>query len=166
MSKIHQANKLSTEDTPRIKLKVRTSKKLKPFSIKALPDSGATKTIIAYDIAQSHNIPIKGTKDKLFAANDTQLRCEGRCTLWLDEIKTEALVSSSLKSELIVSWTDLVRLDIIPADFPARQTHAHAHHASPIKATDELQMDDIIDEFSDVLPVSYTHLTLPTTPYV
>ena len=150
VSKIHKTKNATKDDTPRMKIKVRASKNATPFKIKALPDSGATKTIIAHILAREHNVRIKQSKDKLFAANDTQLACEGHCAIWLDEIKTEALISSTLTSELIISWTDLVRLDVISANFPSRQAY---HTAAPVTTNppSSIPLDDLIEHFGDCL---------------
>ena len=53
--------------------------------------------------------------------------------------QTTVLVAADLNHAALIGWQDLQRLHVIPASFPA---------------------------VAAVAPVSYTHLTLPTTPYV
>ena len=72
-------------------------------------------------------------------------------------------ISSELKENMLISCDDLRKLRVIPADFPntvLAVTHDDLN-PQPTKCTPmSIALED------NASPVSYTHLTLPTTPYV
>ena len=132
-----------SRDTPRLEIEVRGRKC--QFHFKALPDTGATRSIISLDLVQKHNIPYQISSDKLYAADDSQLKCEGFTTLWVNGVKIKPLVSSSIINEFIICWHNLVEMDVLPADFPSGRGHKFAQ----INTKDTL--DSIITDFSDIL---------------
>ena len=77
-------------------------------SCKALPDTGCTQTIMSLRWAKSHNIDVDPEGSvPILAADGKRMMCEGSAKLHIfyegAEIKTEALVSSVLKDELLIS---------------------------------------------------------------
>ena len=131
-----------TRDTPRVKVEVRAAKH--NFTFKALPDTGATRSIMSLDIANKYNLTIKPTSERLFAADDSRLKCEGSVKLKVDGVRMHLLVSSSLKREIIICWHDLVAMDILPADFPSR-----SNKIAQIKTEDSLE--SLYTEYETIL---------------
>ena len=58
VSALHQYSR----DTPRLEIEVRGRKS--NFKLKALPDTGATRSIISLDLACKHNILFKSSAEK------------------------------------------------------------------------------------------------------
>ena len=88
-----------------------------------MPDSGATRTIISYDLALEHGLLIDRSKaHAIKAANDAHMACEGavKFTVHFQKkvIEVCALVSSALTSDILLSWHDLVLLGVLPKNFP------------------------------------------------
>ena len=112
---------------------------------KALPDSGATKLVLSLDLAKRINLTPKLKANSLYAADNRKLACEGRAMVKVDGIKVQILVSSSLNNELILSWHDLIRLGVLPADFPNKI-------ATVARISDSMDsLDAIKRDFGDVL---------------
>ena len=108
--------------TPRTSVKVRSSNGAK-FRMKALPDTGCTTTLISDDLRKKYALRSKRSTAKLVAADDSELDCSGKVEILIDNVKTMALVTKSLKDELIIGWPDLIRLGIISPNFPERTVH-------------------------------------------
>jgi hypothetical protein len=92
------------QPTPRILLRLRHAGG--EFSFSCLPDSGASRTIIAYDLASSEGVRLDpGEKVNLRAANGEKMACEGAVTLNVQlgrkRATIRALVSSALQGR---SW--------------------------------------------------------------
>ena len=132
--------------TPKIKV-ILKGKNGTPFKFRALPDTGCTTTVMSEDISKAHGLRIKPCTDKLIAADDSELDCRGEAELWIDEVKTRALVSNSLKNEVIIGWPDLKRLGIISPNFPERQkTQGVNSISNPVD-----QLETVKQKFSDIL---------------
>ena len=135
--------------TPILHVKVKCGSK--SFDLKALPDTGASRSILAYDIVQKFNLPLIEQTELIKAANGTPLKCEGTVCLHLSFNNTDVilypLVSSDLHYDAILSWHDLVLIGVIHSDFPyvkSSFTQVSASYTLP----DELQ--PVLDEFQDV----------------
>ena len=134
-------------DTPRMKVTVQpTTGKRNRFQFDALPDTGATRTIIAKDIAEKHGITYHPTTERLFAADDNEIACEGTAVVKIEGHRLKPLISSAIKSDIILSWHDLVTLGAIPADFP----NINSVKATKTKKEDNL-IDQLIEDYPDVL---------------
>ena len=112
-----------TKDTPRVEVKV-ARKGRKAFNFKALPDTGTTRTIVALNVVKRHGIiPRWNPNERLLAANGKRMSCQGTTNLKLTHngvrINANAIVSSSVKDEILISWHDLVKLGIIRQSFPS-----------------------------------------------
>jgi hypothetical protein len=117
----------SSNSTPLLPLLV-YPKAGKAFSMKALPDTGATESLISFDLVQTFNIAMdKSQKLKIVAANESRLVCLGSVSLrmHLESDKEEqngvdviAFVTPDLKDELIISWHHLILLNVLPKSFP------------------------------------------------
>ena len=113
--------------TPKMSIEISaaTQHKFKPFTMMALPDSGTTRTLIAHNVAKRHGLRIdKSGVEPIEAANATSMPCEGSVIVNIScngiTTQTNALVSSALRDEVLISWHDLQRLKVLPANFPAQ----------------------------------------------
>lgn len=93
-----------------------------PFSFSALPDTGATRSVISYDLAHTNGM----TEDtshrvSLKAANGQHMNCLGVTTFTCSRkgmfVVISAIISMDLQ-DFFVSWHDLVKLGIIAPTFP------------------------------------------------
>ena len=155
----------STNDTPRLKATFAINKKgHNRFEYDALPDSGCTRTVISYKIAGEKNLWILPTKDRLYAANGARLPIEGETFLWINGVQTNALVSSAI-NDIIISWQDLVKLDVLPADFPTPKPQRTTAKDEKVKQATTCSKDTqtimtaITNKFGEVLTDE-----LPPTP--
>ena len=121
----------------------------KSFEFKVTPDTGTTCTVVAADILQVHDVPfIPSSSNKLFNASGAPMSCEGTIDLSLSipacgsnrAIATQALVSSDLSNEILLSYKDQVDLKILPNNYPNVIAQVKADTLTSIKA-----------EFKDVL---------------
>jgi hypothetical protein len=131
--------------TPRIRLKLQHGEK--QFSYQCMPDSGASRTIIAHDVAMRHGLQLDGgDRVNIRAANGERMPCEGAVTvnasLGKRTVALRALVSSALKEEILLGWQEMVALGILTKTFP-----------SPINAVTHEQAGDakaLAEEFPEV----------------
>ena len=75
--------------------------------------------------AKSHNIEVDPAGSvPIIAADGKRMMCEGSARIQIHyedaKIETEALVSSVLKENLLISWCDLKKLDVLWHNFPHR----------------------------------------------
>jgi hypothetical protein len=92
------------------------------FNFRALPDSGASKSVISHDLAMKHGLAIKGTLLTLTSASG-DMTVNGTVRLLVStktqkDIVMDALVSSSLRNEMLLSWGDMTQLHILSRNFP------------------------------------------------
>ena len=115
-----RSRRLHNMETPRLSLTIQPRKGHRgtPFSVDALPDTGATRTVISLDSAKSHGFPIVRTHEQLYSADDSPLKCEGQIYISIEGVSIVPLVSSSITDDLIISWHDLRELGVIDDDFP------------------------------------------------
>jgi hypothetical protein len=131
--------------TPRVRLELGHGDARFPFS--CMPDSGASRTIIAYNVAKEHDMKLDaGDKVNIRAANGERMPCEGAVTisakLGRNSAVVRALVSSALKDEILLGWQDMVALRILTDTFPAPISAVTQENASDI--------GKIADEFPEV----------------
>ncbi len=112
--------------TPRLKLSIGQKERGgRRFEFRATPDTGATRTLIAYDLVKEHKLKVQSNHDgSLYAANGERMQCEGTCKFYAETddgwcVRVDALVSSSLEDEILLSWHDLQALGVLPKHFPA-----------------------------------------------
>merc|ERR1711978_667242 len=111
--------------TPRMNIQVSGMNEGHHAPSKALPDTGCTQTIMSLKWARSHKVAIDPEGSiPIMAADGKRMMCEGSAKITIHyeglQIKTEVLVSSVLKDEMLISWHDLVKLEIISKNFPHR----------------------------------------------
>ena len=107
------------------------------FSLTAIPDTGATKTLINTKCVQNLNLSNMVWRNKRYnitAANGTKLSCEGtleiiaRNKISATPIHIETLVTDGIREEMLLGWQDLRSLSVIPPAFP--EAHAFLAQAS------------------------------------
>ena len=131
--------------TPRIDINVKAQGQ-PSFNFKSLPDTGATRTIIAFNLAKRNGIkPQRNPNERLYAANGQSMACEGTVMLTLAyngiTVTANAIVSSAIRDEILICWHDLIRLNVIHETFPAS--------VCKIETVDNL--DKIKKDYPDVL---------------
>jgi len=138
--------------TPRMELVIESDNGT-PFSYSALPDTGATKTIMHNSIAQSYGIkPKPAGKAFLTLGDDRKILCEGNASISIiyqgARISTTALISSSVKKDIFVGWHDLQALGILSPRFPDRITSQESHFALTDSSLEELfkKFPDVFNE--------------------
>ena len=115
------ARKVGSLPTPRINVTIQSSGQ--EFKFDALPDTGSTRTIVSYDIAKRYGLKIQTKqKEALFAANDQLMPCEGKLDLNISymgrTVQVDAIVTSAMRNEVLISWHDLISLRVISHTFP------------------------------------------------
>jgi hypothetical protein len=157
--RIKSCKEVSDNSTPLLPIVV-VPKSGMSFSMPALPDTGATESLISSDLVSTYGIPVdKSGKLKIVAANDTQLSCLGSVSLKVflasdskrqNEVDITAYVTSDLKDEFILSWHHLISLGVIPKNFP----NVHARTCSSSMSTDHSDISraiiPIFDQYSSV----------------
>jgi len=135
------------------------------FRVKATPDTGATRTIVSASLLKRNNVEIScESKAKLFTADGKRMPCEGeikftaRCAGQTAEIN--AIVSSALQDEILVSWHDLQSLGIISKEFPA------PIHAKQIITDFSKLMETFATEFEDVMRDTLSNEPMSGEPMV
>ena len=108
--------------TPRMGLYIRPDTG-SAFHFNCLPDTGATRSIIAADVADKYNITACGVDGiKLTAANGEPLEITGKvdATVEQDEVskQIEFLITPAIRNEVIIAWVDLKNLGAIDDNFP------------------------------------------------
>ena len=105
---------------------------IKPFRTNAMPDSGATRTLINAALAKRMGLKVDTRhKEPIEAANSTKLYCHGSTTFYIEyqgtSTQINALVTPSMSDSLLISWHDLQNLEVLPRNFPARSQGRHTH---------------------------------------
>ena len=105
----------------------------------------------------------KSAKEKLYAANGAWMMCLGRVDMAVRipghrRISVDAIFSDALKDDMIIGWSDLQRLNVIPGNFPTpiASNMCAAASADPVApsvaATSCSDVEArLIREFDDVL---------------
>ena len=119
------SDRVYNRPTPRMTVQVRDDGGGKLSTVSALPDCGATQTIISQGKASAFGLKVNPAGAiPIVAADNERMECEGSVNMRIayqgKEVYTEALVSSALKDDMLISWHDLVELDVLPPGFPDR----------------------------------------------
>ena len=156
----------------------------KRFKVDSIADTGSSKAIMSTRIANSNNVTIDNKrKIRLFNANGKQMKVEGiakmKCYPRIINgklnrskrkcIDTEFIVSSDLKSDVLLSCSDLKRMGVIPESFPnitipeeskSYETEETNFECMESKSEENMigltyserkEINDLIKEFDDVL---------------
>ena len=150
-----------SKSKPTPKLQVHFRKGEKSFIFPATPDTGATRTFMAFDLARKHNLQLKPLHhdEKFYTASGANMRCEGTVTLTASAganvSPIDAVVSSELSSEILLSWHDLIALGVIEKDFPNARTCQVTHNDS---------LERIKEDYADVLANTLGNRTIHGEP--
>ena len=145
------------QPTPRMEIVVE-GEGAKSFGFSSTPDSGTTRTLFALNLIQKAGLKYnKQGRERIFAANDNQMSCEGNIVVKMTTqgvtTTVDALVTSDLHDEILVSWGDLKKLRVLPQNFPnvikENKTAQMQIAASDPNAPDSLEKIKL--EFADVL---------------
>ena len=79
--------------TPRLPVKITPKGRGTPFSFSALPDTGCTITVMSEDVQHAYGLTLFKAKEKLVAADDSDLKCVGAVFVNIDGKHVRALVS-------------------------------------------------------------------------
>ena len=107
---INAVCKIGSHSTPRIEIIFKSvNSSSTPFRFSALPDTGATRTIVSYDIVKMYGISIdRSHEERLYAANKRRMSCEGSVKLYASikdqkQVYIDAAISSALENEIVIS---------------------------------------------------------------
>lgn len=136
--------------------------KFNSVNIDALPDTGTSKTIVHIDtFRRLDGIKIDRSKSiRCTTANGGFLSIEGTARLYLryhdHEAYVDALIANDLHETMLVSWVDLINLNVISPDFPAPlDYYTFTTIVEPVKDEEIKEQilkgkDELIEEYSDV----------------
>ena len=115
-----------------------------------MPDTGCTQTIIKTTAAQKRGIRFQsGDPTILLTASGQRMRVDGagRISVEANGISADinALVSDAIQDEMLLSYTDLIALKIIPGGFPNTVIE------SCPEITTSSECEKLIMEYPDVL---------------
>lgn len=154
--KVRQISGLN-EPTPKVAVYINAEGKR--AKIMALPDTGATRTIISASACARAGIePDPARRERISVADGNKIHCAGAVVFMAickdaagatAKAKINALVSNDLADDCLLSWRDLQRLHIIPSNFPAiackaASTNGHTHQS----------IADLVKEYDDVFDLS------------
>ena len=136
--------------------------------VQAMPDTGATVSLLAYRVAQQQNIFV--TKQKhpsLVNTSGLSMQVEGTATVTLCAnglfCSVEAVISSNLRDDLLVGCEDLCRLKIISANFPHQTVRAVTSFASMKQKLLDKYPEALSDSLSPIpmrTPAGHMHISM------
>ena len=152
--------------TPKAKVKITSENGQQQFQFRATPDTGATRTVIAANLLRQHGMDHliwKNKNIKLRAANGSQMKCLGNIVLSVQNCAgspaafVDAIVTTDLTDEMLISWHDLINLAILPPGWPEQAVEVVNVIATEIEngASKNSELDGKINElkkrYKDVL---------------
>ena len=154
---INVTKRIGSCPTPRILVEI-SADTGKSFKCMALPDTGSSRTIISADYIRENGMTVHGDRsEKLFCANGEAMKCEGKLQVKIShqsrQAHVDAIVSSSMKKEVLIAWHDLRTLGIIADDFPnvVLATHGGATHSDAKSMIKNDSLEQIKKDYNDVL---------------
>jgi hypothetical protein len=114
-----------------------------PFIFDMCPDTGCTMTLISEDVVARQGLQVDTrSRKRVRAVNGQKLENSGTVIFGIEfqgkKAEVEALVSSSIEGEVLLSWQVLQRLGVIKSDFPNVDVKIATTSATPEpKCTDE-----------------------------
>ena len=102
----------------------------------------------------------RANNESLIAADDNPMDVTGVTRFCINGIMIRAIVSASVKDDILVGWHDLMRLGIIPEEFPNPQFNNN--QCSQISdeeesKTLEMRTKQFMDNYNDVIQFVVTH---------
>ena len=127
----------------------------------AIPDSGATRTIISRKFANLLNAELTPTTARLVNASKVPMTVDGVAHLEVQvvdrHVTVRALVTPDLAPQMLISWHALMHLGILPPSFPlpmpaeALQITQQAVDAKEPEPIPGDSIEKIMEDFADVL---------------
>jgi hypothetical protein len=148
-----EANMIESAATPRLNIFLKpTSKKI--FKVSALPNSGATRSIMNHDVAMKNGAKLVPDKSiGLTAANKLQIACTETAKLQVmcknRSMHTINFIVSKEEKQVIVGWQDLKAISVLGHNFPAMEEETDA--ADNIVASVEEEEDNKLGELREKL---------------
>lgn len=145
--------------TPRIAVKCSSNDSEQSCIIDCIPDTGAEMTICGENIIQQlkikHELINYRNKEKLIAANDTEIKTLGKIKLIMtlkNRTTEEDVIICRNQNSMLLSWQACRSLGIIPINFP------HPIREIQIDSTSEhgSLKENLLTEFSDVFDNNVT----------
>ena len=140
-----------SQDTPYLSLELSDLSLQKKFFVKAVADTGATKSVISYQLVKKFGIPIKKSQHKIKTADGSILPCEGEVNLFVNfqglQDQVSFIVSRAIRDEnVFLGYQDMKKFELLPANFPARiaSLKCHIRHISNDKR------NALINKFQDI----------------
>ena len=135
--------------------------------VSALPDTGATKSIISSKFQQRYNLSCDPNKtEPIAAANGSRLTCTGTSCFTIHfkglSVPISALITPDITTDFLICTSDLKKLQVIPPNFPndrvkvnvtisAEKAKKPAAEKPPaIDANFDEQIQKLLTEFKDV----------------
>ncbi len=120
-----------------------------PSTIRAMPDTGATRSIISARVARRLGLYLWKSSALINTASGQPMHCNSKVLLQAsvgdhEPVSIKALVSRDLTEEMLISWHDLVTLGILPANFPEVGASIRA-------VSSPAGVSELIRDFPDVL---------------
>ncbi len=118
--------------------------------VDALPDTGASKTLISWNMVKTHNMNVQQSPHnmQIFAANNTEIQSHGivQVIVTYKDIDThiEAITTEGMEQLMLICYSDLVKKRILNPTFPREV--CHSAQQNPLKEP----LTALIDEFSDI----------------
>ena len=124
------------------------------FIIKGVPDSGTTRTIITRDLVLRMGINVRDSRESMRTATGGPIDCSGEVTFEATAGGAHAIinaaVSRDLHREMLVSWHDLILVEILPPDSPNTLPRSTEQSVRKLK-TDNNSKDRLMEEFKDTI---------------
>ena len=89
------------------------------FSFEVTPDSGATRTVMARNLADKFSVKINKSNAKLKNASDKYMKVDGEACFRVLGHEVSVLISPEVVDEILLSWHDQIALGILPPNFPS-----------------------------------------------
>ena len=139
------------DSTPRLRLQLNVNgwDSDAEWEFDATPDTGATVTIFATNVLSAHNVKIdRSRKIPIEQVNGASLRVDGKVTIWTRVPggpihRIEGYATPDMTDDILVSWRDLMHLNVIPTNFPAAIRYTRTQF--------DALVGEIKVEFNDVL---------------
>jgi hypothetical protein len=117
---------ISVHPTPTLSLEVRhkASQRKEGFLISSVPDTGTTASVIKHSMAKKRGIVVTEDPNVILTdATGSRMAVEGTAHLYIPGsggaiCRVDAIVSSDLSDDFLLSWMDQVKLGILPAGWP------------------------------------------------
>ena len=128
----------------------------KSFKVEALPDTGATRTLIPWRIAKKNNLKLEACDVRLSNASGKRMNVRGATKFQISygpsSITINALVSEDLRgSDMLLSCHSMRDLGMLPPNFPSPLSDVSKANATSSTNESAKEKELILEEFKDIL---------------